>query len=160
VNESTSFSLFSGHCTFFLISLGERTLNDTLFFQSHQLVQIEAERSKHHFHMSSNDRSHVGMSVMENILDDGIGSLTGRSFFWIRLFLRISRIPMGWPLTPRCMVASKPFESARKYPRSRYTTSPFSDRSIWLSWTDAVVIWSDLINPKSQSSFVWSLNPK
>ena len=62
------------------MSLGERTLNDTLFFQSHQLVQVKAERSKHHFHMSSNNRSHVGMSVMEHILDDGIGSFAGRSF--------------------------------------------------------------------------------
>ena len=62
------------------MSFGERTLNDTLFFQSHQLVQVKAKRSKHHFHMSSNNRSHVGMSVMENILDDGVGSLTGRSF--------------------------------------------------------------------------------
>ena len=43
------------------------------------VAKVEGERSKHQFHMYSNDRSHVGMIVMENIPDDGIGSLTGRS---------------------------------------------------------------------------------
>jgi hypothetical protein len=60
--------------------LVECMLNNTLFFQSPQLVQVKAERSKCHFHMSSNNRSHVGMSVVENILDDRVGSLTGRSY--------------------------------------------------------------------------------
>jgi len=73
--------LFSCQCTWFLMSLGKRTLINTLFFKSHQVVQIKAERSKHHFHMSSNNRSHVRMSIMKHILDDCVGSLTIRSFF-------------------------------------------------------------------------------
>ena len=62
------------------MSFAKRTLEGTLIFQSHQLVQVKTERSKHHFDMSSNNRSHVGMRGMEHILDDRVGSFTGRSF--------------------------------------------------------------------------------
>jgi hypothetical protein len=70
--------LFSGNITRFLQIFTKRTLDDTLFFQSPELVQVEAERSKHPFHMSSKDSRYMNMSVMKHILDDCVRSLTGR----------------------------------------------------------------------------------
>lgn len=60
--------------------VGVRTLDNALFLQGLQWVQVKDESGKQHFHVSSNNGSHVGMSVMENILDDCVKSSTGSSY--------------------------------------------------------------------------------
>ena len=51
------------------MSLRERTLDETQFFQRHQLVQIEAERSKYHFHPS------LGIPLLQQVQNQYHGNI-------------------------------------------------------------------------------------
>jgi hypothetical protein len=57
----------------------EHPLEKPLFFESGQLVQVEAERREHHFRMHSENGSDASVSGMEHILDNGIRAFTRRS---------------------------------------------------------------------------------
>lgn len=57
----------------------EHPLENPLFFESGQLVQVEAERREHHFCMNPDNGSDVSMSGIKHILDDSIRAFTRRS---------------------------------------------------------------------------------
>jgi len=57
----------------------EHPLKNPLFFESGQLVQVEAERREHHFCMHPKNGSDASVSRMKHILDDGIWAFTKRS---------------------------------------------------------------------------------
>jgi len=88
------------------------------------------------------------------------GRSTRERVLLIARFLLLFFVEIDFPLTDLFMVLSIDAKGiVPKYPLSRYTISPFCERSIWLSCSDAVDVSNLRMKWYSLSMSEWCLYP-